>query len=69
MIHFTTGQSANIDLRVMDILGNIVHKQNVQANAGENSIRFRNDALSDGIYVYTLSNGERSITKKMTVRR
>lgn len=69
MIHFTTGQNANVDLRVMDILGNIVHNQTVQANAGGNSIRFRNDALSDGIYMYTLSNGERSITKKMTVRR
>jgi len=69
LIKFTTGQSADVDLRVVDIIGNIVHKQTVHAFAGENAIRFRNDALSDGIYMYTLSNGERSITKKMTVRR
>ena len=68
-IEFSAGKSANVDFRVMDIIGNVVHQETVNANVGENRIRFKNSGLSDGIYMYTLSNGERSITKKMIVKR
>jgi hypothetical protein len=68
-INFKTGQAGSVSLRVMDILGNAVHMQEIQANTGDNTFTFKNTGLANGIYMYTLSNGIKSVTKKMTVRR
>ncbi|MBL4704537.1 MAG: T9SS type A sorting domain-containing protein [Flavobacteriales bacterium] len=68
-IDFKTGTAGEVTLRVMNLLGSVVHTQQVQANPGDNTIRFKNNGLSNGVYVYTLSNGLKSVTKKMTIRR
>lgn len=68
-ISFVTGVSGTMNFKVMDILGNVVHEQMVKTTSGDNVIRFKNNNLSDGIYMYTLSNGKHSVTKKMIIRK
>lgn len=68
-IKFTTGQGGDVSLRVMDILGNSVHTQTVNAVPGENAVKFRNSGLANGVYMYTLSNGAKTVTRKMIVRK
>ncbi len=68
-IKFRTGHSGDVSFQIMDLLGNRVYAKEISAVPGDNTFRFTNSGLADGVYIYTLSNGKKSITRKMTVRR
>jgi len=68
-INFKTGTAGKVSLRVMNILGSVVHSEQMQAVPGDNTVKFQNTGLSNGVYVFTLSNGVKSVTKKMTIRK
>jgi hypothetical protein len=52
---------------VTDLTGRVLHDVQVRANLGDNSIQFDATDLAPGIYLYRLSNGEKSATSKMVV--
>lgn len=58
----------NIQFEVYSILGTKVHTQQISADRGMNNIRFDGSALSSGLYVFTLSDGNTTLTRKMTVK-
>ena len=71
-INFTLPASTKISLKVFDVLGREVQVLDQgMKEAGSYSIRFgKNESekamtLAKGVYYYTLSTGEQSITKKM----
>ncbi|MFT7612241.1 MAG: hypothetical protein ACI9J3_001195 [Parvicellaceae bacterium] len=68
-INFKTGTAGNVSIRVMNILGSVVHAEQMQAVPGDNTVKFQNTGLSNGVYVFTLTNGIKSVTKKMTIRK
>ncbi|MHC1736811.1 MAG: S8/S53 family peptidase [Ignavibacteriaceae bacterium] len=67
-ISYTIPQSGFVTLRIYDVLGNevrrVVEKEQL---AGEYDITFNAGNLVSGIYFYTLSSGDNSVTKKMIV--
>ena len=59
----------NLQFRVFDLLGNLVHSQKVEIFQGSNTIEFDGTALSTGIYNYSLSTNKAVLSKKMVISR
>lgn len=66
-IKFSTPIAGNVDFKVFDMIGKVVYASKIQAQAKTNTINFSADKLTAGTYFYSLSNGTKTITKKMIV--
>ncbi len=66
-IKFSMPTAGNIEFTVFDMIGKRVHAEKLQAQAKTNSINFSSEKLAPGTYFYSLSNGSKTITKKMIV--
>ena len=64
-IEFVTGKNGQVDFKVMNLLGEVIHSEVISAVPGTNKIEFNGKNLTHGIYVYSLSNGESIVTKRM----
>jgi hypothetical protein len=56
-----------ITVTVADLLGNIVRNESYQVQKGQNRLQFRADDFSSGVYLYTITNGKQSYTRRMIV--
>ena len=67
-INYSVKSNANVTLTVTDMTGKIVMNVNEGTKAaGDHKITLDASTLAGGMYHYTLSNGETSITKAMSV--
>lgn len=66
-INFTTPNASTVDFKVYNMLGMVVKSQKVDAVSGMNKINFNTNELSQGVYVYAITNGNTTITKRMVV--
>ncbi len=67
-INYSVASNANVTLTVVDMTGKIVMTLNEGTRAaGDYKITLDASTLAGGMYHYTLSNGETSITKAMSV--
>lgn len=64
-IHFTIPSSKNATLRILDVLGNVLIKQNVKGNSAVVDVK----KLQGGIYYYELQCENQRLVKKMVVVR
>jgi hypothetical protein len=68
-ISFSLPQAQQITLKVYDMLGRevatLANRENF--SAGMNTVNFNASNLSSGIYIYRLTSGNTSITRKMTL--
>ena len=65
-IRYTIPQSGKASLKVFDVLGNeVATLVNVYQNLGEYDVLFEANDLSSGIYFYTLTSGNFTVTKKL----
>lgn len=64
----TTETAGVIDLKVSNILGQVVHHENVSNSALAHTFNLDVSNLDSGIYFYTIEIGNKSITKKMLVK-
>ena len=67
-ITFTTPRVENIEVKVFNMLGAIVHSEDILSETGVNDIKLNTGRMSAGLYVYTVSNGTKTFTQKMTVK-
>lgn len=67
-ITFTTPRMENIEVKVFNMLGAVVYSENILSESGVNDIKLNTGRMSSGLYVYTVSNGTKTFTKKMTVK-
>lgn len=58
-----------LQLAVFNVLGDIVHQQNIQLFEGTNNIEFDGSLLATGLYVYALTDGKNVITRKFMIQR
>ena len=65
-IKFNIPKSDNISFEVVDMFGRKVFTDNIIASKGVNSYQFNHD-LSAGIYMYSITNGNLMIAKRMIV--
>jgi hypothetical protein len=60
---------SDLTLQVSDITGKVIKTENLgYHSAGNHSVSINADGLTSGIYLYTLSSTQYSITKKMQVK-
>lgn len=69
LISYTAAKSGKMDLTVVNMLGDVVYQRQLSAKAGENNFQLSAANLEQGVYLYRLSNGEHTITKRMIVNR
>ncbi len=60
--------ASKLNFNVFNILGTEVHSEVLDSNSGRNSFQFNADGLSSGMYLYTLTDGLNTITRKMSVK-
>lgn len=63
----TTKTNGVINLTVSNMLGQQMYAESVQNNALSHSFKFNVSDYETGVYFYTITIGEKSITKKMVV--
>ncbi len=68
-IAFNTPAPANVGVKVFDMLGKEVSTQNINTKAGVNEVEFDGSNLKEGIYFYSVTNGSKTFTQKMQVRK
>ena len=74
-ISFTIGQTSDINLTIYNLLGQKVRVlENASRQAGTHTLRWdgrdqMGQDVSTGVYLYTLTNGTQSITKKMALMK
>jgi len=61
--------TSELDFQVFDLLGKEVHRQQVQIFEGANNFEFDGSRLSDGIYIYSVSNQDGRLSNKMIINR
>lgn len=66
-INFTTPTPSTVDFKVYNMLGMVVKNNKIDAVSGLNKINFNTNELSQGVYVYAITNGNTTITKRMVV--
>jgi hypothetical protein len=66
-INYTAPAAGDVRLVVYNMLGNTVYTSRLTAQKGTNHIDFDPAQLAPGIYMYTLSNGSTTVTKRMVV--
>lgn len=69
-VNYTLNENANVTLNVVDLTGKVVATYNQGSqNAGNHTINLNADNLSNGVYFYTFTAGEYSVTKRMVVSK
>lgn len=66
-IAYNVAKKETVGLKVYNMLGALVYSNTYQAETGKNTIAFDASKLGAGLYVYTMSNGKETITRKMTI--
>jgi len=66
-IKFIAGKSDNIMFRIYNLLGKQVYFREVRADRGVNSIDINTTAFPNGIYMYSINNGEKVLTERIIV--
>ena len=61
-------EGSNLQFAVYDVLGNLVSSKTLVSTVGNNRVNFSSNGLSAGIYVYTLSDGNSILTRRMNVQ-
>jgi hypothetical protein len=67
-ITFTTTSSSSIILSVKNILGKTVFKKTYQTKLGKNSIPFYKNNLSTGMYIYSIQDKKKIISKRFVIK-
>jgi hypothetical protein len=66
-ITYSSLNSNEVDFKVYNMLGKVVMNKTVKAEKGSNTIEVDASSFSPGIYVYSIKNGDKTITKRMIV--
>jgi hypothetical protein len=66
-IHYSSATAANVEFKVYNMLGAIVYSNKYKSEKGANTITVDANTFSPGIYMYSIKNGDNTITKRMIV--
>ena len=66
-IQFISGNSTNVIFTVFNYLGEKIEERNIVANRGINDIFINTNNYPNGMYLYSINNGETIISKRMVI--
>ncbi len=67
-ISFTSTENSTIILNVTNVLGKTVFKKSYKTEVGKNSITFYKNDLATGIYVYSIQDKKKIISKRFVIK-
>ncbi|REJ84893.1 MAG: T9SS C-terminal target domain-containing protein [Bacteroidetes bacterium] len=65
----TSPSNANITLKVTDLIGNVIHTSTRSVSKGNYNWTFDAAELENGVYLYIVSDGRNSVTRRFVVSR
>lgn len=68
-VEFAMGYDTEVSFTVTNLLGEIVNLQHMSAPKGLNRINFDASSMSNGVYLYTITDGRNTISKKLIVNK
>ena len=66
-IQFIVGNSENILFKIYNLLGEEIESQVILSSLGVNTINLNFSSYSEGIYLYSINNGNHVLTKRLVV--
>jgi hypothetical protein len=67
IINFSSVNNSMVDFKVYNMLGKVVYSTVIKSIKGVNTITLEANSFAPGIYVYSLKNNDRTLTKRMIV--
>lgn len=67
-ISFNTPKAGNAQIEVRDMMGRIVLSESINADFGINNFNLETTGLSDGIYLYSVSMDQQTLSGKMLIK-
>ena len=67
-IQFISGVSDNIIFKIYNLLGEEIESQSIFASTGVNTIHLNTSSYSEGLYLYSINNGNMVLTKRMAIK-
>ena len=67
-IKFNSPNPENIVFKVYNLLGEEIESQLISSSIGVNTINLNTLSYSEGIYLYSINNGDKVLTKRMIVK-
>lgn len=68
-IYIQSKEQGRFELRVFDMLGQMLRRDPLDLHIGENIIDFDGRDLAEGLYVYTITDGRGGVSGKMAINR
>ncbi|MEM9846455.1 MAG: T9SS type A sorting domain-containing protein [Bacteroidota bacterium] len=68
-LNMNVPKSGLYEYRVYNMLGRTVLSQSLRLNAGQNQHDLDLSTLSSGLYLYSLNDGQKQVTKRLMIRR
>jgi hypothetical protein len=66
-IYYTLTSRADVEIRLMNAIGKEVQRIKTNGNSGVNKYQLNTENLPQGIYFYSLFNGQTTVTKRLVV--
>jgi len=66
-IYYTVPSTGTLELRIYNLLGKMVYRKSVFAERGSGKITLDAKDFAQGIYMYSLSNGKTTLSKRMVI--
>lgn len=67
-ITFKVNKKSKVFFSVKNVLGKTVYKETVTTKVGKNTIPFSKGNLSAGIYIYSIQNEDKIISKRFVIK-
>ncbi|CAI8411469.1 MAG: Uncharacterised protein [Polaribacter sejongensis] len=67
-ISFTSTSNTTLFFTVKNVLGKTVFKQNIEIKSGKNTLPFYKNDLPKGMYIYSIQDKSRTISKRLVIR-
>lgn len=68
-ITFATPVAGDFTIRLFNMIGKEVHKENIRGMAGHNTTRLDLSDVAPGVYMISVENGQTAVTRRMIVSR
>ncbi len=69
VIRFSSVNASDIEFKVYNMLGAIVYNSKFKSEKGVNSINLEANLFAPGVYMYSIKNGDTTVTKRMVVSK
>ncbi|MCK6649325.1 MAG: T9SS type A sorting domain-containing protein, partial [Bacteroidia bacterium] len=66
-IYFSSLSNSEVEFKVYNMVGAVVFADKFEAQKGSNIIKIDANSFAPGVYIYSVKNGEQTITKRMVV--